>query len=72
VVLGVAAILIIGICTSRLYLGVHYPTDVVAGMLAGAAWLAILTYALTAVRFFAKRRPETNKEEHDLKRPNPV
>lgn len=33
---GVAATLLIGI--SRVYLGVHYPTDVLAGWCAGALW----------------------------------
>lgn len=32
-------IIIIGV--SRIYLGVHYPSDVVGGYLAGAAWLLI-------------------------------
>ena len=37
VVLGTALVLLIGF--SRLYLGVHYPTDVLAGFLAAPLWL---------------------------------
>jgi undecaprenyl-diphosphatase len=38
--LGVAiAILILAIGISRIYLGVHYPSDVVAGYTAGTMWL---------------------------------
>ena len=37
VVVGVSLVLLIGF--SRLYLGVHYPTDVLAGFLAAPLWL---------------------------------
>jgi undecaprenyl-diphosphatase len=40
----VSAALIAGIGLSRIYLGVHYPTDVVAGYLAGAVWVSTLLF----------------------------
>ena len=43
-VLAVVLALLIG--TSRIYLGYHYFTDVVGGLLAGAAWLIIVAAAL--------------------------
>src|SRR6185295_6533665 len=37
------ALLIGGVCFSRLYLGVHYPSDVLSGICFGAAWVFLLT-----------------------------
>ncbi|MFB6107116.1 MAG: phosphatase PAP2 family protein [Halobacteriaceae archaeon] len=41
--LAVAATLAVAVAASRVLLGVHYPTDVVAGVVVGTAYLAVAT-----------------------------
>jgi membrane-associated phospholipid phosphatase len=45
---GVVAVLVLAIGFSRLYLGVHFLSDVLAGYAAGIAWVSLLYVALEA------------------------
>lgn len=50
-----AIVLIMGIGFSRVYLGVHYPTDVLAGYLVGTCWICVSKISLrTATDLAAK------------------
>ena len=53
--IGVACVLSIGVGISRVYLGVHYPTDVLAGWAAGTAWALLW---VTLERLFFWRWPK--------------
>lgn len=48
----VAALLILGIGISRLYMGVHYISDVTAGFLAGGVWLMACMLGLLVIRYY--------------------
>jgi undecaprenyl-diphosphatase len=63
-VLAAAALLTLLIGLSRVYIGVHYPSDVVGGWAAGVAWLAVCItgYQVVSARS-ALRHPPTPAQE---------
>jgi len=63
-VLGVAVLLTVIVGVSRVYLGVHYPTDVLAGWMAGLTW-SLLCW-LVARWLQRHRRIESPNDEATL------
>ena len=57
-----AALLVFSIGLSRIYLGVHYPSDVIAGYLTGTLWVSTMV-ALDRMR---KRRRERSESSDPL------
>lgn len=53
---GVSVVLLVG--ASRVYLGVHWPSDVVASWLLGGAWIALLTGVYEAGRLRQRAESE--------------
>jgi undecaprenyl-diphosphatase len=63
----VAAVIVVLIGLSRLYLGVHYPTDVLGGFAMGLAWAAFSALGIEALRYFRHREPvAVAQQEKDL------
>lgn len=61
IALTLAAVSVIGVGLTRVWLGVHWPTDVLGGWLLGA-----LTVALTVVSYERSRAPSTDVPQRPL------
>jgi len=69
----VAVLMILLISISRLYLGVHYPSDVIAGLIIGTAWAGFCMATLEAIQLYAKRRaPAVLAHERPAPQPTPT
>jgi undecaprenyl-diphosphatase len=64
-----AVVLILLICLTRLYLGVHYPSDVIGGIIVGLAWAGFCMATLEASLALARRRASPQVVE-ELPAPN--
>jgi undecaprenyl-diphosphatase len=56
ITLLVAVVMVALICLTRLYLGVHYPSDVLGGIVVGLAWSGFCMATLEASLALARRR----------------
>ena len=63
---AVAAMVIVAIGLSRMYVGVHWPSDVLGGFAMGLAWAALCAMGIEAIRYFRTRKPEVEEVEQDL------
>ncbi len=61
--LTAAVLIILLICGTRLYLGVHYPSDVLGGIVVGLAWSGFCMATLEASLALARRRENAEEVE---------
>ena len=63
VAITTASLLFGGVALSRVYLAVHYPTDVVGGMLLGVAWCLLADGVLRRARQASRGQPAARSDQ---------
>lgn len=53
----ILGLLILSIGVSRIYLGVHYPSDVAGGFIGGLIWVAFCAVVFNLIELFRRRSP---------------
>ncbi len=53
---------------SRIYMGLHYLSDVIAGYLAGLLWATLVVLGIELISYFAIGHPEVAAEEKDVEK----
>lgn len=61
---GAVALLVLGIALSRVYLGVHYPSDVAVGAALGIAWALLVRTSLRERRHSGRNDGWTVRDRH--------
>src|SRR5256714_1144028 len=68
-----AGVVIVLICVSRMYLGVHYPSDLIARVAIGLAWAGFCMATLEAIQKFGTRHdPRILQAEKPAPDPSPA
>lgn len=64
-----ALVLVVLIAASRVFLGVHYPSDVLAGVVLGTAWAGFCMAMLEAIELFARREATVAQQAQEERAP---
>ena len=60
----VLTVIILSISLSRIYLGVHYPSDVAAGVVGGLIWIAFCAVVFNLFELLRKRQQQKNGSDN--------